>query len=80
MEPKIQDRIEFSFFVFWTIAALSFSTKQVKNGAIIGFLDVGMNLDLDVDLDLDLVVALVPNFQEQCECQFFLQKIDLSPQ
>ena len=62
MEPKIQDRIEFFFFVSWTIAALSFSTKQVKNGAIIGFLDVGMNLDLDVDLDLDLV----PNFQEQC--------------
>ena len=52
----------------------------MKNGAIIGFLDVGMNLDLDVDLDLDLVVALVPNFQEQCECQFFLQKTDLSPQ
>ena len=56
----------------------------MKNGAIIGFLDVGKNLDLDVDLDvdldLDLVVALVPNFQEQCECQFFLQKIDLSPQ
>ena len=68
MEPKIQDRIEFSFFVFWTIAALSFSTKQVKNGAIRGFLDVDMNFDLD------LVVALVPNFQ------VFLQKIDLNPQ
>ena len=47
---------------------------QVKNGAIIGFLDVDMNLDLDVDLDLDLVVGLVPNFQ------VFLQKIDLNPQ
>ena len=68
MEPKIQDRIEFFFFDSWTIAALSFSTKQVKNGAIRGFLDVDMNLDLD------LVVALVPNFQ------VFLQKIDLNLQ